>query len=215
MRKLYILVIVFFLLFVTNGWVCLIGCEYDISFVLYLAMIICVILQGIMIYVLKSKRVLCLFLMCCFLLFLHFFYYPYFWGAMRDYNNIKLSNDTTFAEIYDYYDDIPSCNSQPCLMLKEGEIGAYYYTFYLNNMDSCEVSFSVWPIDNPQINIYKKTLKAKKYSHNDTIIKDSFMVIVNESNEPIPSYFEIRVDKLDNLSPQIIKRKYLLHQWRR
>lgn len=216
MRKQCLLLIIFILLFIVNVWGVLKGLEENILCILSISLIICTITQGIMSYVLKSKGGLCIFAMYSFLLCLQLYYYPFFYGATKDYNNnIKVGNDSTFTMIYDYYDDISLHDSQPCLILKEGEIGAYYFDLYLYNEGHFEISFYIWPIDNPDTWIYQKNLKIKNYGHNGTVIKDSFIVSTDESKNLIPSYFKVQITKFDNYSTQVIKKKYLLHQWRR
>lgn len=215
MRKQFLLVIIFILIYIGNGWVCLKGFDDNVSCYLFISMIICTIMQGILSYNLKSKSALSIFIFFSFFLCMQLYYYPFFYGTKRDYSNIEVDNDTTFTKIYDYFDDISSYDSLPCLILKEGEVGAYYYDLYLYGVDSFEVSLYIWPIDSPNICIYQKKFKTKIYSHNNTVIKDSFIVSTGESVDLIPSYFEVMITKLDNYQKQVIKRKYLLHRWRR
>lgn len=168
-------------------------------------------MQGVMVYVLKSKGGFYIFLICSILFCFQLLYYPYFYGIMREYNNNEYINDTTFSSIYDYYDSDLSCDSLPCLILKEGETGAYYYDFHLRRTDSTEVSVSVWPISSPNISIYQKKLMIRS----DTIFKDSFIVNTMASEGLIPSYFKVEIYNFDNHSHRIIKKKYMLRKWQR
>ena len=74
----------------------------------------------------------------------------------------------------------------------------HYYDLYLYGVDSFEVSLYIWPIDSPNICIYQKKFRTKIYSHNNTVIKDSFIVSTGESVDLIPSHFEVMITKLDN-----------------
>lgn len=121
-----------------------------------------------------------------------------------------------YSIIYDYFDTInPNRNdSSTWLVLKEGEIGYYYYSYYHPKIDSSIVTVSVIATEKPSVPIYEKTFHfygvMKEF---DCLCKDSFITNVAMPNS-FPALFEIKIKQdNDTTTEEVHKKKYWMNRW--
>jgi hypothetical protein len=145
---------------------------------------------------------------------------PYFYGCAVKPIDGQIVPDSTYSKIYCYDDSVKPVpnDTSSWIVLKEGEIGYYYFDYYHPQIDSSYITFLVFDTNNQSKPIYENQILTNNYHKEFGVLyRDSFTVFAdNTSGNIISAIFRVGTHDADRKGVKTQQEKrYMLHLWRR
>lgn len=157
---------------------------------------------------------------CFILTSLLLLYEPFFYGCAVKPIDGQIVPDSTYSKIYCYDDSVKPVpnDTSSWIVLKEGEIGYYYFDYYHPQIDSSYITFLVFDTNNQSKPIYENQILTNNYHKEFGVLyRDSFTVFAdNTSGNIISAIFRVGTHDADRKGVKTQQEKrYMLHLWRR